>query len=169
MIKDFINSLSGNIRERTQSPLLGSYTVALIACNWKPLVVLFTSEASGSILVQEISEEFSGFFWGLGVPLLAALLFSVLYPTTKAVVGVLNSRARMLEIKVEARLEQAREEFREWQESKRQDRVDAVIKSLDDIILEDKLGYHDLKRIMDILPDEESLRAKPYNQRQVDA
>ena len=163
MIKEFVSSLSGNIRERTQSPLLGSYTIALIACNWKPITVLFTSQATGRPLVQEVSSEFSGFFWGLGVPLMVAIVFSILYPTVKALIGSLNSRARMIEIKVEANLEAIKEDLREWREAKRKDRVDSLLKSLEDIVVEDKLGYHDLKRIMDILPDEESLRAKQPN------
>ncbi|SOC51443.1 hypothetical protein SAMN05421509_101301 [Chromohalobacter canadensis] len=163
MIKEFINSLSGNIRERTQSPLLGSYTIVVIACNWKPIVVLLTSQASGATLVQEVSSEFSGLFLGVGVPLMVAITFSILYPVTKALIGSLNSRARMVEIKVEANLEEVREGLREWRESKRKDRVESLLKSLDGIVMEDELGYHDLKRIMDILPDEESLRAKKPN------
>lgn len=69
----------------------------------------------------------------------------------------------MIEIKVEANLEAIKEELREWREAKRKDRVESLLKSLEDIVVEDKLGYHDLKRIMDILPDEESLRAKKPN------
>lgn len=161
MIKEFFSSMSGNIRERAQSPLLGSYTIAVIACNWKPLVVLFTSKSTGVSLVKEVSSEFSGPLWGLGVPLMIAVVFSVLYPAAKALIGALNSRARIMEISVEARLEEVKEEHREWRESKRKDRVESMLKSLEEIVVEDKLGYHDLNRILDILPDEEDLRAKP--------
>lgn len=163
MIKEFVSSLLGNVRERGQSPLLGSYSIALMACNWKPIVVLFTSQATGKPLVQEVSSEFSGFCLGLGMPLIVAIAFSILYPTTKALIGSLNSRARMIEVKVEEKLEAIKEDLREKRESKRRDRVESLLKSLEDIVAQDKLGYHDLKRIMDILPDEEHLRARKPN------
>lgn len=87
--------------------------MALIACNWKPIVVLLTSQTTGRRLVEEVSSEFSGFFWGLGVPLMVAIAFSMLYPTVKALIGSLNSRARTIEIKVEANLEEIKDDLRE--------------------------------------------------------
>ena len=156
MIKDFFGSILGNIKERTQSPLLGSYTVAFIAYNWKPLVVLFTSKCTGASLVREVSSEFSSPIWDVGVPLIVAVAFSVLYPLAKSFIGRLNSFAQKREIEIEAELEEKRENLRE----KHKNKIESIIKSLEEMVVEDKLGYHDRKRIMDILPDEAELMAK---------
>lgn len=75
--------------------------------------MLLTSQTTGRRLVEEVSSEFSGFFWGLGVPLMVAIAFSMLYPTVKALIGSLNSRARTIEIKVEANLEEIKDDLRE--------------------------------------------------------
>lgn len=150
MLKEITESISSGLKERTSSPILGSYTVAAIACNWKSLVILFTSNSNGIELVEEVSGAYPGIYQSLAYPLVFALVFSVVYPTLKAMISTFNISARIIELKAEYRLEVIKEKI----SIKRND-VESIISLIENSY--EKIGYHDLKRIKEILPDEDEL------------
>lgn len=152
MLKEAIGSLADNFKERASSPILGSYTVAALLCNWKPAVVVLTSKSTGGTLIEEINAVLPGVLQGLIYPLGFALAFSVLYPTLKAAIAAFNTGARIMELKSEHRLE----EWKDRVAAKKSD-VESVISVLVDLANRDKIGYHDLKRIHDSLPRPEDL------------
>ncbi|KZN52138.1 hypothetical protein N474_23575 [Pseudoalteromonas luteoviolacea CPMOR-2] len=156
MLKELVESFSSNIKERASSPVLGSYTVAAIGCNWKSLVVLFTSEKSGVELVNEVVSVFPGLEQGLIYPAGFAIVFSLLYPSLKAIISTFNTYARIIELKAESRLEDIKERIG----INRSD-IDSIIESI--YSSHEKIGYHDLKRIREALPNEEDLMIKKPN------
>lgn len=158
MIKDLAESLSSNIKERFTSPLLGAYTVALAFANWKFLVIAFTSKNHSFQLIDELESVFPGALEAFGNPLLFALTFSLLYPTIKSWIGTLTSIAKIVDLRNESRVVNAREKLFVKQQNFEQVTVDSTISQLTDLVSEDRLGYHDLKRILDVLPSEEDLR-----------
>jgi len=155
LLKEFFSSVSGSIRERASSPLLGSYTFAALLCNWKPIVILFTSEKTGTSLVSEISLALPDLMTGAIYPLIFAFAFSLLYPTVKAAIGTFNTASRIMELRSEYRLE-------EWKErvSLKKNDIESLIESINDLYSRDKIGYHDLKRIKDALPSPDDLKIK---------
>jgi hypothetical protein len=158
MFKEVMGSIGSNLNERVASPLLGAYTIAVIAMNWKCLVVLFTSEARGINLVQEVTSVYPGVLYSLALPMLVALGFSILYPTIKALIASSTTAARILELRSEKRLEELKERLALSKHD-----VEHVIEQLERLYQNDKLGYHELKRILDVLPDEEHLRIRMSN------
>ncbi|NKJ68219.1 hypothetical protein EX191_10500 [Vibrio chemaguriensis] len=155
MIKELISSISGNVRERASSPLLGSYTIAAVIVNWKALVVLFTSERSGGQLVEEVSSVVPSLEISIGYPMAIALAISLGYPTLRAMVSTFNTYSRLLEIKAEYKLEDLKESL-----DLKRDPIENLIKHINEHDYYEKIGYHDLKRLVDYLPDEESLLIK---------
>lgn len=87
---------------------------------------------------------------GLIYPLIFALVFSVLYPSVKALISSLNSAAKILELKSEYRIEELKEKI-----AIKRDDVESIIQALYSAY--EKIGYHDLKRIKEALPDEDDL------------
>lgn len=158
MIKDLAESLSNNIKERFTSPLLGAYTVALAFANWKFLVIVFTSKSHSFQLIDELDLVFPGAIKAFIYPILFALTFSLLYPTIKSWIGTLTSLAKIVDLRNESKVINAREKLFVKQQNFEQVTVDSTIRQLTELINEDRLGYHDLKRILDILPSEEDLR-----------
>ncbi|EGR4133453.1 TPA: hypothetical protein ACMDQE_003474 [Vibrio cholerae] len=158
MIKEIISSLSGNVRERASSPILGSYTVTALLVNWKAIVVLFTSELSGGLLVQEILSVSPPLDVAVLYPMLMAVAISLGYPTLRAVISSFNTYSRLLEIKAEYKLEMLKDNL-----SLRRDPIDNLIRQLyvDDYY--DKISYHDLKRLLDALPKEKDLLIRDDN------
>lgn len=156
MWKDLINSLAGNMRERASSPILGSYTIAAIVCNWKPLVILFTSKETGTALANEIQSAFPDLQQGLLIPIIVSLIFSVLYPTLKSTISALNAYTKMLELKAEQRLENLRQ-----QSKLKPIDVPQIIHAIDENY--DNIGYHELLKIRRSLPHEEDLLIKNEN------
>lgn len=150
MFKDLLSSLSGNIKERVSSPILGSYSIAAIICNWKPLVVLFTSKNSGISLINEVVYVQPELQQGLIYPLIFSLAFSVIYPSIKALISSFNSVAKTIELKSEYRIEELKERI-----AIKKDDVDTIIQALRNTY--ERIGYHDLKRIKEALPDEDEL------------
>ncbi|WMB73725.1 hypothetical protein RA178_03620 [Shewanella oncorhynchi] len=150
MLKDLLASVSGNIKERASSPILGSYSIAAIICNWKPLVVLFTSKNSGTALINEVLSVQPELQQGLIYPLIFSLAFSVIYPSIKALILSFNSMAKIIELKSEYRIEELKESI-----AIKRDDVETIIQALNNAY--EKIGYHDLKRIKEALPDENDL------------
>ena len=150
MFKDLLSSVSGNIKERASSPILGSYSIAAIICNWKPLVVLFTSKNSGTSLINEVVYVQPGLQQGLIYPLIFSLAFSVIYPSIKALISSFNSVAKIIELKSEYRIEELKERI-----AIKKDDVETIIQALHNTY--ERIGYHDLKRIKEALPDEDEL------------
>ncbi len=153
MLKEAVASVAENLKERASSPLLGAYTVAAIACNWEPLVVLITSAKKGVELASEVALVYPGIHQSLLYPAMFALSFALLYPTLKAMIAMFNTGARIMELRVEYRME----EWKERVSLKRND-VESVIRSLAELARTDQIGYHDLKRIYDVLPLAEHLQ-----------
>ncbi|WP_345304713.1 hypothetical protein [Lysobacter hankyongensis] len=142
-------------RSRASSPLLGSYTVAALACNWKVVVVLLTSKKTGVYLVAATTSVFPGPTQSLFYPFVFAIAFSLLYPSLKAVIATFNTGARIMELRSEYRMG-------EWKErvAAKQGDVESVIGALVDLANRDKIGYHDLKRIHDVLPKPDELQIR---------
>lgn len=155
MIKELISSVSGNLRERASSPILGTYTIAVTIISWKALVVLFTSDAKGMELVTEIQKVAPKIEVLLIYPIAISVFVSIAYPTIKALVSAFNTYSRVIEIKAEYRLEEIKERL-----SIKQDPIETLIRSLSQGDYYEKIGYHDLKRLLEYLPDEESLLIK---------
>jgi hypothetical protein len=160
VIKDLAESLSSNIKERFTSPLLGAYTIALAFANWKVLVIAMTSKSTTFRLIDELTLVYPGVIESLLYPLGFALTFSVCYPTVKSAIGTLTSAAKLLDLRNESRLVNERERLFVKKQNFEQVTVDSTIRQLSELIDEDKLGYHDLKRILDVLPGEEDLEIK---------
>ncbi|GAA6145441.1 hypothetical protein [Thalassolituus maritimus] len=152
MIKELLKAISGDVRERASSPFLGAYTIVSIIINWKALVILFTSELHGSGLVEEAAKALLPVKTSIGYPLMIALGVSLGYPTLKAAISTFNIYARMLEIRAEDKLEILREDL-----NLKKDPIENLIRHINDHDYYEKIGYHDLKRLHDYLPDIESL------------
>lgn len=148
VLKETVTSVAENFKERAASPLLGSYTVAALACNWKPIVVLATSQKKSVDLIAETVSVFPGFTQSLLYPAAFALGFALLYPTLKAAIATFNTQARIMDLRAEYRME----EWKERLSVKRRSDVEAIIETLMDLTSHDRIGYHDLKRIHDVLP-----------------
>ncbi|MBO2650816.1 hypothetical protein [Shewanella algae] len=160
LLKEVLKSLSGNMRERVSSPLLGSYTIAAAAVNWKSIVVLFTSKNTGTKLVEEVLSVTPEIEVAIGYPIAIAIAISVVYPSLRAVISTFNAYARIFEIKAEFRLENIKEQL-----NIKKDPIENLIKHLHEGGYYEKVGYHDLKRLMEYLPDEESLLIKSKEER----
>jgi hypothetical protein len=157
VIKDLAESLSNSIKERITSPLLGAYTVALLFSNWQVLVILFTSKGKGFQLIDELNLVYQGPEKSLIYPLIFALGFSAIYPITKAVIGALGSMAKYIDLVSEGAIESVKQRMAYNRSRNDQVTIDGVIKQLEGLYAEDRIGYHELKRILDVLPREEDL------------
>lgn len=155
MLKELISSIAANFKERASSPLLGSYSIAALACNWMSLVVLLTSTKSGTALVEEIIAVSPGLTQGLLYPLIFATVFSLTYPTAKAAIATFNTKAKIMELRSEYQMEELREKI-----SMKKNDIESVISALLELSSSDRIGYHDLKRIQDVLPKPEDLQIK---------
>ncbi|WP_345291124.1 hypothetical protein [Flavobacterium hankyongi] len=49
-------------RERLKNPILGTYTITFILCNWRPILILLNSKNSIEKNIEVIDEKYS--FWG---------------------------------------------------------------------------------------------------------
>jgi hypothetical protein len=156
-LKEALASVVENLKERASSPILGYYTAATLAYNWKPIVVLFTSESKGTALTDEIAKFLPGATQSLLYPFIFAVAFSVVYPSLRAAVATLNTTAQIWELRAELRLA----EWRELLANKRSD-VETVISSINELAATDNIGYHDLKRIVDALPNPDDLKIDAY-------
>lgn len=125
--------------------------------NWKFLVIAFTSKSHSFQLIDELDSVFPGAQQAFSYPLIFALIFSLLYPTIKSYVGTLTSLAKIADLRNKSRVVNAREKLFVKQLNFEQVTVDSTIRQLTDLVSEDRLGYHDLKRILDVLPSEEDL------------
>ncbi|MFC0224993.1 hypothetical protein [Serratia aquatilis] len=166
MIKEFLNSISNNLNERISSPLLSSYTIAAIICNWMPIVVLLTSESKGIKRVAEIESVYPGVIHSIIYPLIFSISFSLLYPSLKAFISKINTKAKIMELENEYRVEELKGKV-----NIKKDIVESFIHALSENTMEvyDSITYHQLKKILDALPKSEDLLIKEEKPRDRDS
>jgi len=155
MLTDLAQSIAENFKERISNPLLGAFTAFAIAANWKPLVVLFTSELKGRFLAGEITMVSPSIYDGIFLPAILALCFAFIYPNLKIFISMVNSAFRISEIKIEYRIIKAKRDLFE-----EKDPIESLIQHLSSGDYYEKIGYHSLKRLKDALPKEEDLLIK---------
>lgn len=137
-IKDFLESVGGHVKERVSSPLAGPFIVSWVVINYKALIVLF-SDMKPWVKFGYISNHIwtdweQTLYLCVGYPLLAALLYILVYPIPLRLVmhasGWHERTTKSLKIKLAMEVPVAREELLE--ERKRfQDEIDGLQERLD--------------------------------------
>lgn len=84
MLDDIIQATRQTLLERIASPLLGSFTLAWCAWNWKFLIIIFSSATVSQtfrLVEQEAFPDASVMvFKGILLPLISALIYVFVYP-----------------------------------------------------------------------------------------
>ena len=78
-MKELIKNLFDTSSERIKSPLIGSYITAFIIFNWRPILVLFLSDATIECKINQINQSYSNeeiFLY----PLLISIFYVLILP-----------------------------------------------------------------------------------------
>ncbi|WP_418513697.1 hypothetical protein [Corallibacter sp.] len=79
-MKEFFKSLFETSNERIKNPLIGSFVLAWIVFNWKPIIYIVFSEDTIENRIQVISQHFSTLSTNLIYPLSFALFYILILP-----------------------------------------------------------------------------------------
>ncbi|MCR1795358.1 hypothetical protein [Leptospira sp. id769339] len=92
MLEDLTKELKASLYERIRDPFLGSFASSWILWNWQPISIFFFDESPIvtriGFIVEKYYPNLCGKLFGFGIPLVAALNYTFLYPFIK--MGIVN-------------------------------------------------------------------------------
>ncbi|MDX6187971.1 hypothetical protein SGQ83_01300 [Flavobacterium sp. Fl-318] len=81
LIKDFIDTN----RERLKTPISGAFLLSFLIYNWRPIALLFISDASIEDKIVVINREYCN-KWAILTPIMVALVYTILVPFCSAII-----------------------------------------------------------------------------------
>ena len=88
-MKELVISILDTSRERLKNPLLGSFIVAWIICNWKAISIYFFGNQEILEKLKLINNDYSKISNALVYPLIVAIIYSVSIPYILSVFDLL--------------------------------------------------------------------------------
>ncbi|AXG73955.1 hypothetical protein DVK85_06730 [Flavobacterium arcticum] len=78
-MKDLLKDFLETSRDRIKTPITGSFALAFLLWNWRPILVLLLSDSSIENKIKHIDKNYCG-YWALLAPLLIAIFYTLLVP-----------------------------------------------------------------------------------------
>ena len=78
-LKEIFQSLIDGYKERTKSPLIGSFMISFFFFNWKYFAIIFYSEWAMHCRIEWIEEKYK-FQYNFGIPLVISLFYVLILP-----------------------------------------------------------------------------------------
>lgn len=76
---DFLKELNDTAKERLKTPITGAFFFSFVVWNWRPLAVLFFSDASIENKIVVINDQYCC-FWAIFFPIVLAFFYTLLVP-----------------------------------------------------------------------------------------
>ncbi|KAF2518269.1 hypothetical protein E0W68_09600 [Flavobacterium salilacus subsp. salilacus] len=91
-MKDLIKDILETSRDRIKTPITGSFALAFLLWNWRPLLILLFSDSSIEDKIKHIDKNYCT-TWALLVPLMIALFYITLVPYIMVYLEFFTKRA----------------------------------------------------------------------------
>jgi len=79
-MRNFINAILDNSKDRLKNPFIGAFVFAWIAINWRPIVTLLFSDQNITDRIEKIETDYISLWFNLYLPLIIAIFYIVIIP-----------------------------------------------------------------------------------------
>lgn len=100
-MKTIINDIVENTKMRISNPFVGTFILAWITVNWKPILYILLSNHTIETKIINIESEYSSYRYLLFIPLLVSILYVIVIPYFMWIIegiveGSINGRNRLM-------------------------------------------------------------------------
>lgn len=85
---DFLKDLNDTAKERLKTPITGAFVFSFLIYNWRPIVLLFFSEASIEFRINAINNKYCSPF-AIIIPIIIAFIYTVIVPGLSVLIDIM--------------------------------------------------------------------------------
>ncbi|RRJ87779.1 hypothetical protein [Flavobacterium macacae] len=131
---EFLKSFHESARERFKSPLIGTFSIAFLIYNWRPIYILMFSKENAETRIEHVDVNYCS-LWAIIIPLGVSLFYVLLLPELHVLVDkkLKNVTKERITEKIDIRVHRLTEDQRIFQLEFTNNQIKSGNKDLDEL------------------------------------